>query len=62
VQTPSPQNKKGTEDGIAATTSTTSSTLTLPAPLRLLQRLLREHALANALSSQQQAVLQEGLA
>lgn len=33
----------------------------LPAPLRLLQRLLKEHASANALFRQQQAVLQEGL-
>jgi len=35
--------------------------MTLPAPLQLLQRLLREHASANALPRKQQTVLQEGL-
>lgn len=56
----------GRSDSPTTTPSTTGAASTpypptLPSPLQLLQRLLREHASANALSRPQQAVLQEGL-
>lgn len=55
------RSKQESEDDFAAITINTTTSMTVHAPLQLLQRLLREHASANALSRQQQAVLQEGL-